>query len=418
MRLRYITLIFTLTMLLLLLFIGRQVGRSQYEAIDMPDLNAKYNEIILALQSGSKIEILEEKYECKIYLKADISYKSKINEALRDNKICMDYIEGTALIGKIVFPGMGTYWQEQRIELQNKLIYICLFILVCGYLLTGLIYYFYIHPFRKLQLFASEVAKGNMDVPLTIQKENYFGAFTESFDLLREELKLAKENEYKANISKKELVAELSHDIKTPVAAIKATCEVLKIKIVKMQSEESKKDIVQKVEIIEKKSDMIDELIGNMFHATLEELSNLTVDDSEEPSDVIVGMLNEIQFYDNIKIKNEVPECLLYIDKLRLKQVIDNIIINSFKYAGTKVEVSFIEKAEGIVIKFRDYGQGVLEDELPLVTQKYYRGHNKKGKSGAGLGLFLAKYFMEHMKGDMVCYNDNGFVVELFLRKI
>lgn len=417
MKLRYITLMFTLGILLLLMLISRKVA-NEYNAVDMPSLNESYNEIILALNSGSESEILEDKYGCDIYLKADNDYESKINDALRENKISMDYVEGEALLGKIVFPGMGAYWQEQRLALQNNLIYTCLFILVCGYILIGFIYYFYILPFRKLQLFASEVARGNMDVPLTIQKENYFGAFTESFDLMREELKLAKENEYKANISKKELVAELSHDIKTPVAAIKATCEVLKIKIVKTQSENEKKDILQKVEIIEKKSNMIDELIGNMFHATLEELSNLTVDSSEESSGIILAMLEEIQYYENIETKNEIPECLLYIDKLRLKQVIDNIIINSFKYAGTKVEVTFLEKAEGIVIKFKDYGKGVLEEELPLITQKYYRGNNKIGKSGAGLGLFLAKYFMEHMKGDMVCYNDDGFVVELFLRKV
>ena len=320
MKLRYITLMFTLGILLLLMLISRKVA-NEYNAVDMPSLNESYNEIILALNSGSESEILEDKYGCDIYLKADNDYESKINDALRENKISMDYVEGEALLGKIVFPGMGAYWQEQRLALQNNLIYTCLFILVCGYILIGFIYYFYILPFRKLQLFASEVARGNMDVPLTIQKENYFGAFTESFDLMREELKLAKENEYKANISKKELVAELSHDIKTPVAAIKATCEVLKIKIVKAQSENEKKDILQKVEIIEKKSNMIDELIGNMFHATLEELSNLTVDSSEESSGIILAMLEEIQYYENIETKNEIPECLLYIDKLRLKQI-------------------------------------------------------------------------------------------------
>lgn len=418
MKLRHITLMFTLTILLLLVLIGRQADKNQYNTIDMAELNTKYNEIISALNLGEDKKNLEDKYGCDIYLRADFDYESKLNDALRNNKICMDYVEEDLILGKIVFSGVSDYWLEQHLEIQNKLVYTCLFILVCGYILIGLIYYFYIRPFRKLQLFASEVARGNMDVPLMIQKQNYFGAFTESFDLMREELKLAKENEYKANISKKELVAGLSHDIKTPVAAIKATCEVLKLKVIKAQSGNEKKDILKKVEIIEKKSNMIDELIGNMFHATLEELSNLTVDASEEPSSIIAGMLEEIQYYENIEIRNEIPECLLYVDKLRLKQVIDNIIINSFKYAGTKVEVMFSEKEEGIIIKLKDFGKGVLEEELPLVTQKYYRGNNKKGKSGAGLGLFLAKYFMEHMKGDMVCYNDSGFVVELFLKKV
>ena len=66
----------------------------------------------------------------------------------------------------------------------------------------------------------------------------------------------------------------------------------------------------------------------------------------------------------------------------------------------------------------KDRGNGVLEDELPLISEKFFRGSNAKGKDGSGLGLYLAKTFMEQMNGDMQCYNDNGFVVELFLRKV
>jgi len=80
---------------------------------------------------------------------------------------------------------------------------------------------------------------------------------------MREELKRARESEYEANRSKKELVAELSHDIKTPVATIKAVCEVLCVK-------EKNQDTLEKVEVIANKAEMIDSLVGNMFHATLE----------------------------------------------------------------------------------------------------------------------------------------------------
>lgn len=418
MKLKYITIVFTLGMLLVMLVVSKQKDGEQYHTVDMAELNKKYNEIVRALESGQEILSLERKYECVIYLKTDIDFESKVNNALLKNKICMDYFKYDVLVGKIIFPGMSDYFRQQQAAMQTRIIYLCFIVLLCGYVLIGLLYYFYIRPFRTLQIFASEVAKGNMDVPLMIQKDNYFGAFTESFDLMREELKLAKENEYKANVSKKELVAGLSHDIKTPVAAIKATCEVLKLKINKAEDQKETKYILNKIEIIEKKSDMIDELVDNMFHATLEELNNLAVESLEESSKLIVNMLEEIKYYENIEIKNVIPECLLYMDKLRLKQVIDNVIHNAFKYAGSKVEVEFLEKKEGIIVKLKDDGEGVLEEELPLITQKYYRGKNKEGKSGAGLGLFLAKYFMEHMSGDMVCYNENGFVVELFLRKV
>ena len=90
----------------------------------------------------------------------------------------------------------------------------------------------------------------------------------------------------------------------------------------------------------------------------------------------------------------------------------------AFKYAGTAIYVSFWEDAAGIGIRVRDEGAGVPEDELTKITEKFYRGSNAAKESGSGLGLYLAKLFMDKMQGQMNFYNDNGFVVELYLRKV
>lgn len=66
-----------------------------------------------------------------------------------------------------------------------------------------------------MKQFAEKIADGDLEFKLPMDRGNYFGAFTESFDLMREELIRARQGEYEANIRKKELVAELSHDIKT-----------------------------------------------------------------------------------------------------------------------------------------------------------------------------------------------------------
>ena len=84
-----------------------------------------------------------------------------------------------------------------------------------------------IRPFDKLKEFASAVAAGDLDKPLEMDRENVFGAFTEGFDIMRERLNEARESELQMSISKKELIAQLSHDIKTPIASIKAMSEVL-----------------------------------------------------------------------------------------------------------------------------------------------------------------------------------------------
>jgi signal transduction histidine kinase len=76
-----------------------------------------------------------------------------------------------------------------------------------------------------------------------------------------------------------------------------------------------------------------------MFRATLDDLDELKVTPREESSLIIEDMLAGLRFYGTVEQKGSVPECLILVDKLRFEQVIDNIAGNSFKYAGTTLEV-------------------------------------------------------------------------------
>ena len=230
-----------------------------------------------------------------------------------------------------------------------------------------------------------------------MDKSNLFGAFTESFDIMREKLKIARENERQANESKKELVASLSHDIKTPVASIKAISELMQV-----CSKDSK--TVDKLIIIESKADQIELLINNLFHATLEELEELKVDSCEENSKIIADLIKKSDF-NNLVSEFNIPNVIIKCDKLRLGQVIDNIISNSYKYSNTKITISSYLCDNHLIISFNDYGKGINKDELPLLCQKFYRGSNSKSKNGSGLGLYISKYFMNKMDGDLTLNN-------------
>ena len=325
-------------------------------------------------------------------------------------------------------------------------------LLVLGYSLILIVYRFEIKPVSEMENFASEIAKGNLDVPLPIHKNNMFGNFPESFDIMREELKASKERELEAEKAKREMVAELSHDLKTPVATIRATCEVLDLiyrkDIEKLENElkakadnfndtdkeeaeqrlSGLKSNLEKIGYIYNKSDMINELVGSVFRATLDDMQEIKIEPKENESVTIESYFEGLKEYGNIIMDNHIPECLVYMDKLRMEQVIDNIVGNSYKYAGTDIHVSFDEtemvlpgngnKASFIKITIRDAGPGVSEDDLPLLTEKFHRGSNAADKQGYGLGLYLANHYMEKQGGGMEYYNDNGFVVELLVKKV
>ena len=415
MKIRLIAVLYTILILICGVFLWNKIESRKSYLIDMLDLNTKRDEIEEKIHSGEAISSLESEYGCEIVLVTDDAYESENNYFIKEGMSVFDYREDGVIAGKIAFNARTEEFADRTKDAQSQLIWVLAAVYAAGMLLMFIIWYFYIRPFNKLSAFAASVSKGNLDIPLNMDKHNYFGAFTESFDRMREELKLSSEREIAANRSKQELVAELSHDIKTPVATIKATCEVMEVKY-------KDDDISEKISVIKSKAISVEQLVDNMFRATLDDLDELKVTPRDESSLIIEEMLNDLRFYGTVEKKGAVPECLISVDRLRLEQVIDNIAGNSFKYAGTPLEVEYRAEDDNIRVILSDRGPGVPEDELAMLTTKFYRGSDAavSGKDGSGLGLYLALCFMEKMGGGLELHNreGGGFTAEIVIRKV
>ena len=415
MKIRIIAILYTIVILICGIVLWNKIDKGSSYSIDMLDLNTKRDEIESKLLEGSDIPSLENEYNCRIVLVSDDDYESMNNYFIKEGMSVFDYFEDGVIAGKIAFNARAEEFAARTREARIQMLWVLGSVYAAGILLMFIIWYFYIRPFNKLSDFAASVSKGNLNVPLNMDRHNYFGAFTESFDRMREELKLSAEREAAANRSKQELVAEISHDIKTPVATIKATCEVMEIKY-------KEDDIQEKVSVIKSKATSVEHLIDNMFRATLDDLDELKVTPREESSLIIEDMLAGLRFYGTVAQKGSVPECLILVDKLRLEQVIDNIAGNSFKYAGTTLEVSYKSDADNIRVILSDRGPGVPEKELAMLTTKFYRGSEAagSGKDGSGLGLYLASRFMEKMGGGLDLKNreGGGFTAEIVIKKV
>lgn len=325
----------------------------------------------------------------------------------RDTIITITDTKG-AILGKVFFYN-DTQKQQEKFKQRLLLIYLflCTFIFLSVSAFSYSIHKKILKPFHALKNFAQDIAGGKLDIPLPMDKDNVFGAFTESFDLMRNQLAIAKENERKATVSKKELVASLSHDIKTPVASIKAIAELM---CVSAQEDRTR----QQLDTINAKADQINLLITNMFHATLEELQELKVMPVEISSHSIYNLIQGADYLHQT-VTDSIPDCLIIADSLRLAQVFDNIISNSYKYARTDIHVHF-ELTDSFIIHITDNGPGVLSEELPLLKQKYYRGKNALNQQGSGIGLYISDYFMEKMQGSLQFILENdSFTAELIL---
>lgn len=334
---------------------------------------------------------------------------SSINEAVINRDTILDLKDGEKFLGKLIIHNDGANDFER-----NKtaaIIFLAVIITVEG--IICLVYAAYMHmnivkPFGKLKSFAERVAGGNLDIPLEMDRHNLFGAFTESFDIMRSELKKARIAEAQAQQSKKELVAKLSHDIKTPVASIKAVSEVGLAVAANQKDKANYKQIIGK-------ADQINALVTNLFTATLEELQQLTVTPSVIESGKIEELLKNADYLNRASIP-KIPECLIFADALRLQQVFDNIFANSYKYANTHINVAALKDGDGLHIVIEDFGGGVRDEELPVLKEKFKRGGNSKNTEGAGLGLFISDYFMNEMHGNLDIENgENGLKVTISL---
>ena len=317
--------------------------------------------------------------------------------------------------GYVMIPddGMGQTLQLRiRIIIGLCIIGVALFIAagVFGMYVTKRIY----RPFRELNDFAGRVAEGKLDEPLSMDRNNMFGAFSESFDIMREELRSSRMREADLQKREKELVASLSHDLKTPITGIKVTCELL---TAKFDASDGMEDHKEKIANIYKKADQIDVLVSDLFSATLEELGEFKVNCTDESSLILTDIVNKYDDKGLVKAQ-DVPEVLIHIDPKRMNQVIGNIISNSYKYAGTAIEVSYRIVEEYLEMSIRDHGPGVPEEELGMILGKFYRGKKwaESKEEGSGLGLYIASTLMEKMDGELVPSNeDKGFKITLMI---
>ena len=332
--------------------------------------------------------------------------------AIRRGYVPMDITIGTSTVGKAlveVFPIDAV--EEAQTSLAGAAAAMFTMMVALNFVFLLALHNALVRPFKRLQSFAHKITTGRLDEPLPMDRNNIFGLFTQSFDVMRESLLEARRNQLQAERAKKELIVSLNHDVKTPVTSIRLISELL-------QAGTSDPAIIEKLKTIEIKADQIDLLMNDMMHSALEELGELKVTIASEDSAVLRSIFEDADHLSNIRI-NSIPICLLDIDRTRMVQVIGNIVANSFKYAGTYIDVDCTIQDELMQVDINDYGKGVDPEELELITTKFYRGENAKAspKEGEGLGLYIAKLLMDKMGGGLEAFNrDDGFTVRLLIR--
>ena len=374
---------------------------------DWDNVNAKNKSIVPQIE-GISYEVMDN--DGRILVRTEMGMPEDLGRATSERYTIRDIKVDGEVVGKLLISNDFTSMRsETQKNYERRFIIVALAeaLLIALFLLW--VYRNIIKPFEDLKEFASDIASGDLDKPLKMDRGNIFGSFTESFDIMRSELSEAKQKEYEAQRSKMELVSQLSHDIKTPVASIKALGELLEAQSTDPKTKERLGSIVTK-------ADNIDAMVSDLFTETLTELNELNVETSEQESRILDRIIRDADHMDLVTGRS-VEECIIMCDPLRVTQVVNNIIFNSYKYAGTKIYLESHIEDDYLVVSFTDEGGGVSNDEIPMITKRFRRGENAKGKPGSGLGLAIAYELMEKMGGDLEVANaDKGLRVRLFFK--
>lgn len=264
-----------------------------------------------------------------------------------------------------------------------------------------------IKPFHSLSDVPYELSRGNLAVPLKENKSRFFGRFVWGMDLLRENLEEQKSRELRLYKEKKTLILSISHDIKTPLSAIKLYSKALQKNLY-----EGKEKQLEIAANIGRNADEIESFVSQIINASREDFLDFTVNNSEF---YLAALVEKISGYYAEKlmliktefIVGEYDNCLLKGDFDRAAEVVQNVIENAVKYGdGGKISLSFSREEGCVLVKIENSGNSLAESETAHIFESFWRGSNVGNQSGNGLGLYICRRLMAKMNGDIFAETD------------
>ena len=288
-------------------------------------------------------------------------------------------------------------------------------------LMIGLLYYIRGHiivPFGRLNDVPKELARGNLSIPIPEEKSRFFGKFTWGVNLLRESIEDSRRKEITMQRDKKLLLLSLSHDIKTPLSAIKLNAKALAKGLYK--DEEKRRAAA---ESINSRADEIERFVSEITKAASEDFMSFEVTQGEAfLSDIITRIdaryapqlaMSGMEF-----VIQKLDDCILSCDPDRLAECLQNLVENAIKYGdGRRIEISF-DKMDGCeLITVSNTGCTLEMKELPQIFESFHRGNNADKVQGNGLGLFICKRLMLLMGGELYAdIRDECFYITLVVK--
>lgn len=259
-------------------------------------------------------------------------------------------------------------------------------------------------PLKELNAATQKISEGNLDFDIAYKNNDELGRFCQAFNTMKDRLKESLEKQQKEENGRKELIASISHDLRTPISSIKGYVEALQDGMAK-----DPETFERYLSVIGSKTTSLDRLIDDLFQFTQLELGRLEMHmEWHDSRELLECILNQIEIEPvkssvAVNIQRPFPSVIINSDKDRINQVIDNLIQNARKFSpeNSIVRVGAAVKDAFLEVWVKDNGIGISTEDLSHIFERFYRGEKSRSREygGTGLGLAICKYIVEQHGG-------------------
>lgn len=347
-----------------------------------------------------------------------------ISEAQHRNSSGSDTVQESAYDITIA----DTRSSQTSIQIMTKdLFFTALVILIFTSVSIGLwIYRSVAAPLVKLRKATQNIKEGNLDFVLEVDGTDEFAELCRDFEEMRRRLKESAEEKVLLDKENKELISNISHDLKTPITAVKGYVEGIMDGVA-----DTPEKMDRYVRTIYNKTNEMDHLINELtFYSKIDTnripytFSKLNVDDYFSDCAEEVGLELEtrgIQLYYANYVEKDV---LVIADGEQIRRVIHNIISNAIKYMDKPkgvIQIRVKDVGDFIQVEIEDNGKGIASKDLTYIFDRFYRTDvsRNSSKGGSGIGLSIVRKILEDHGGKVWATSREGIgtIMYFVLRK-
>ena len=347
-----------------------------------------------------------------------------ISEAQHHNSSSSDTVQESAYDITIA----DTESSQTSIQIMTKdLFFTALVILIFTSVSIGLwIYRSVATPLVKLRKATQNIKEGNLDFVLEVDGTDEFAELCRDFEEMRRRLKESAEEKVLLDKENKELISKISHDLKTPITAVKGYVEGIMDGVA-----DTPEKMDRYVRTIYNKTNEMDHLINELtFYSKIDTnripytFSKLNVDDYFSDCAEEVGLELEtrgIQLYYANYVEKDV---LVIADGEQIRRVIHNIISNAIKYMDKPkgvIQIRVKDVGDFIQVEIEDNGKGIASKDLTYIFDRFYRTDvsRNSSKGGSGIGLSIVRKILEDHGGKVWATSREGIgtIMYFVLRK-